>query len=90
MQDFGLYGNNGTDGSRISRNVQRPGNGGGNSDPYTPPLSSSLRKYGSGEQVSPSELSPGLLDLYSVNTELLPEVCLCLQLLIWFSSWFLY
>ncbi|GKV06594.1 hypothetical protein SLEP1_g18467 [Rubroshorea leprosula] len=35
--------------------------------------SSSLRKI-SDENVSPSELSPGLLDLHSFDTELLPEV----------------
>lgn len=35
--------------------------------------SSSLRKNGD-ERLSPGELSPGLLDLYSFDTELLPEV----------------
>lgn len=43
-------------------------------EPSTPPVSSrpsSQRK--SGEE-SPSELSPGLLDLHSFDTELLPEV----------------
>uniref|UniRef100_A0A5B7BPC7 Kinesin-like protein n=1 Tax=Davidia involucrata TaxID=16924 RepID=A0A5B7BPC7_DAVIN len=81
LQDFGFYGNNGgVQGSRLSRNVQRSVNGGGNevsADPSTPPScsrSSSMRKNGSGEQVSPSELSPGLLDLHSFDTELLPEV----------------
>lgn len=58
------------------RNVQR-GFGGGNEfymEPSTPPVSSrpsSQRK--SGEQ-SPNEFSPGLLDLHSFDTELLPEV----------------
>lgn len=58
------------------RNVQR-GIGGGNEfymEPSTPPVSSrpsSQRK--SGEQ-SPNEFSPGLLDLHSFDTELLPEV----------------
>ncbi|KAA8523110.1 hypothetical protein F0562_009533 [Nyssa sinensis] len=81
LQDFGFYGNNGgVQGSRLSRNVQRSVNGGGNealADPSTPPAcsrSSSMRLTGSGEQVSPSELSPGLLDLHSFDTELLPEV----------------
>lgn len=44
-------------------------------EPLTPPLtsrSSSQRK--NGEEVSPSELSPGILDLHSFDTELLPEV----------------
>ena len=53
--------------------------GGGNefySEPSTPPLNSrsmGQRKTGE-EQVSPSEFSPGLLDLHSLDTELLPEV----------------
>lgn len=45
-------------------------------EPGTPPVcsrSSSLRKN-SDEYVSPSELSPGLLDLHSFDTELLSEV----------------
>ncbi|MFQ6638382.1 hypothetical protein Gotur_014833 [Gossypium turneri] len=61
-QEFGFYG-----GGRMSRKSPEPG---------TPPLSSrssSLRKN-SDEYVSPSELSPGLLDLHSLDTELLPEV----------------
>lgn len=60
------------------RNGQRSSNGGTEffMEPSTPPVhsrSSSLRKNGE-EQVSPSELSPGLLDLHSLDTELLPEV----------------
>ncbi|KAG4197419.1 hypothetical protein ERO13_A05G023000v2 [Gossypium hirsutum] len=61
-QEFGFYG-----GGKMSRKSPEPG---------TPPLSSrssSLRKN-SDEYVSPSELSPGLLDLHSFDTELLPEV----------------
>ncbi|KAG6723685.1 hypothetical protein I3842_03G220500 [Carya illinoinensis] len=44
-------------------------------DPSTPTgsRSSSLRKNGD-DQVSASEFSPGLLDLHSLDTELLPEV----------------
>lgn len=65
-------------GSRMYRNGQRSSNGGNEyfMEPSTPPVhsrSSSLRKNGE-EQVSPSELSPGLLDLHSLDTELLPEV----------------
>ncbi|XP_022730955.1 kinesin-like protein KIN-13B [Durio zibethinus] len=59
--EFGFYGE-----GRISRKSPEPG---------TPPVcsrSSSLRKN-SNEYVSPSELSPGLLDLHSFDTELLPE-----------------
>lgn len=69
LQDFGLYGGGGgVHGSRLTRNLQA-------SDPSTPPVSSrssSLRK--NGDDVSLSELSPGLLDLHSFDTELLSEV----------------
>ncbi|KAK9071282.1 hypothetical protein SSX86_009850 [Deinandra increscens subsp. villosa] len=54
------------------------------SNPNLPPLqefgpsacsrSTSFTKYGNGEQVSPNEFSPGLLDLHSFDTELLTEV----------------
>ncbi|KAI3835321.1 hypothetical protein MKW98_020437 [Papaver atlanticum] len=83
MQDFGYYGGGGGGGggggSRGYRNVQRSLNGGGNefyTEPATPPVysrSSSQRKNGE-ENVSPTELSPGILDLHSFDTELLPEV----------------
>ncbi|KAF5482039.1 hypothetical protein F2P56_002639 [Juglans regia] len=64
-QDFGFYG--GAQGSRMSRSLV--------ADPSTPTgsRSSSLRKNGD-DQVSASEFSPGLLDLHSLDTELLPEV----------------
>lgn len=45
--------------------------------PSTPPASSrssSHRKNGEEDFVSPSELSPGLLDLHSFDTELLPDL----------------
>ncbi|KAL6006247.1 hypothetical protein ACLOJK_040293 [Asimina triloba] len=64
-----------TDYTKIFRNAQR----GGEelySEPSTPPVcsrSSSQRKNGE-DLVSPSELSPGILDLHSFDTELLPEV----------------
>lgn len=69
-KDFGLYG------SRTS--MIGPSSSSDRSPPEesTPPLSSrswSLRKYGDG-QVLPSELSHGLLDLHTFDTELLPEV----------------
>ncbi|XP_062149081.1 kinesin-like protein KIN-13B [Alnus glutinosa] len=65
-QDFGFFGG-GLQGSRMSRNVAL--------DPSTPlgSRSSSMRKNGD-DQVSPSEFSPGLLDLHSFDTELLPEM----------------
>uniref|UniRef100_A0A2P2JHT7 Kinesin-like protein n=1 Tax=Rhizophora mucronata TaxID=61149 RepID=A0A2P2JHT7_RHIMU len=61
-QDFGY-------GSRMNRSMQ-------STDPSTPPLcsrSSSLRKSRD-DYLSPSDLSPGLLDLHSFDTELLTEV----------------
>lgn len=70
VQDFGFYGG-GVQGSRMSRNIV---------DPPTPlgSRSMSLRRNGD-DQVSPtSEFSPGLLDLHSFDTELLPEVLLSL------------
>ncbi|THG20799.1 hypothetical protein TEA_003873 [Camellia sinensis var. sinensis] len=59
--------------------LQRSVNGGGSEvpgDPSTPPVisrSSSMRKNGGDDYTSPSEFSPGLLDLHSFDTELLPE-----------------
>lgn len=62
--------------SRMYRNVQRGSNAGNDffMEPTTPPFSSlpsSQRKNG---EESPSDFSPGLLDLHSFVTELLPEV----------------
>lgn len=87
LQDFGFYGGGGGNGggggggqgSRMYRNVQRGYNGGNEvyTEPTTPPVhsrpSSGQRKNGE-EQVSPGEFSPGLLDLHSLDTELLPEM----------------
>ncbi|KAI3775518.1 hypothetical protein L1987_50097 [Smallanthus sonchifolius] len=77
LQDFGFYGNNDSEGSRLNRNSQRITGAIGNADASTPSAcsrSSSFTKYGSGEQVSPNEFSPGLLDIHSLDTELLTEV----------------
>ncbi|CAI9285957.1 unnamed protein product [Lactuca saligna] len=69
LQDFGFYGNNDVEGSRLNRNSQR------NADVLTPgSRSSSFTKYGGVEQVSSNEFSPGLLDLHSFDTELLTDV----------------
>ncbi|KAG9455792.1 hypothetical protein H6P81_000300 [Aristolochia fimbriata] len=60
--------------SRMYRNAQRSGEL--LSEPSTPPVcsrSSSQRKNGD-DYISPSELSPGLLDLHSFDTELLPDM----------------
>lgn len=75
MQDYNFYGGGGGQGSRMFRGVQR-GYGANEfyMEPSTPPMnsrSSSLRKNG---EDSPSEFSPGLLDLHSFDTELIPEV----------------
>ncbi|XP_024980194.1 kinesin-like protein KIN-13B [Cynara cardunculus var. scolymus] len=77
LQDFGFYGNNDVEGSRLNRNSQRITNAGGNADSLNPSAcsrSSSFTKYGSGEEVSLNEFSPGLLDLHAIDTELLTEV----------------
>lgn len=74
MQEFGLYS------SRMGRGVQRSVSELG-SDPSTPPLSSrssSLRKN------ADDVLSPGLLDLHSFDTELLPEVVSLFFIVSWF------
>ncbi|KAK3041666.1 hypothetical protein RJ639_001476 [Escallonia herrerae] len=74
LQDFGFYGNNngGTQGSVLSRSLQRGVNEGGNEDPWTPPSYSGLSSMMKNDI---AELSPGLLDLHSFDTELIPEVC---------------
>ncbi|XP_044486991.1 kinesin-like protein KIN-13B [Mangifera indica] len=79
LQEYNFYGGaggGGGQGSRMYRTGQRGFNGGNEfyTEPSTPPVSSrpsSQRK--SGEQ-SPNEFSPGLLDLHSFDTELLPEM----------------
>ncbi|XP_058074390.1 kinesin-like protein KIN-13B isoform X1 [Magnolia sinica] len=73
-----LQSSNAADYSKIFRNVHRNVNGGAElfSEPSTPPdysRSSSQRKNGE-DSVSPNELSPGILDLHSLDTDLLPEV----------------
>ncbi|XP_043817932.1 kinesin-like protein KIN-13B isoform X2 [Manihot esculenta] len=76
-QDYNFYGGGGGgQGMRMYRNAQRSYNGANEFyvEPSTPPVSSrpsSQRKNG---EDSPSEFSPGLLDLHSFDTELLPEM----------------
>ncbi|KAK1417327.1 hypothetical protein QVD17_26454 [Tagetes erecta] len=75
LQEFGFYGSNDTEGSRVNRSLQRTIGVAGYADASTPSSrSSSFTKYGNVEQVSPTEFSPGLLDLHSFDTELLTEV----------------
>ncbi|XWS16352.1 hypothetical protein CRYUN_Cryun34aG0078400 [Craigia yunnanensis] len=80
LQDYAFYGGGGEggggQGSTMYRNVQRGFNMPNDffTEPTTPPVSSrpsSQRKNG---EDSPSEFSPGLLDLHSFDTELLPEM----------------
>lgn len=74
-QDFGYYG--GTQGSRMYRGPQRTFSGGGSDifgEPLTPPAANPRRRNGEEDGVSPNEYSPGLLDLHSFDTELLPEM----------------
>ncbi|KAI4324742.1 hypothetical protein MLD38_030199 [Melastoma candidum] len=74
LQDFGYFGGGGQ-ASRMYRNLQRGFMGGNDflNEPSTPPkdsLLSSQRKDGD----ESGEYSPGLLDLHSFDTELLPEM----------------
>ncbi|KAL0415236.1 UNVERIFIED_CONTAM: Kinesin-like protein KIN-13B [Sesamum latifolium] len=76
VQDFGYY-NGAGQGSRMYRSLQAQRTYSGGSDLFAEPLTppgNSRRKNGE-EQVSPNEYSPGLLDLHSFDTELLPEQC---------------
>ncbi|KAF9615662.1 hypothetical protein IFM89_025912 [Coptis chinensis] len=72
LQDYGYYGGGGIAGSKMYRNMQR--NNVGNDffmEPITP-----QRRNGD-ELVSPTQLSPGILDLHSLDTELIPDVSYC-------------
>ncbi|KAG6390731.1 hypothetical protein SASPL_148476 [Salvia splendens] len=71
VQDFGYY-NGGGQGSRMYRSVQAQRNYSGG-DLFAELLSPMRRKNGE-ELVLRNESSPGLLDLHSFDTELLPEV----------------
>ncbi|KAL9169783.1 hypothetical protein ABFS82_04G101300 [Erythranthe guttata] len=75
VQDFGYY-NGGGQGSRMYRSVQPQRTNSGGSDLFAEPLTPpgiSRRRNGE-EQVPPNESSPGLLDLHSIDTELLSEM----------------
>lgn len=84
-QDYGFYGGGGGggggQGSRMYRNAQRGFNGGNEFllEPSTPPGPGNSRSRknnggGGGEDSPGGDFSPGLLDLHSFDTELLPEV----------------
>ncbi|KAL5729277.1 Kinesin-like protein KIN-13B [Ranunculus cassubicifolius] len=70
-QEFGYYGGGGVGSGRMYRNMQRSINGG--SDLFSEPLTPPNRRNGE-EMLIPTELSPGILDLHSIDTELLSEV----------------
>lgn len=71
QQDYGYYGQ----GMRGVRNGQRGGGGEYYTEPSTPPLNPSrISRKNSEGQISQNEFSPGLLDLHSHDTELLPEM----------------
>ncbi|KAL7191323.1 hypothetical protein ACSBR2_023404 [Camellia fascicularis] len=76
LQDYSYY--QGGQGSRMYRNGQRSFNGGSEffTEPLMPPINSrpSGQRKNSEDPESPSGFSPGLLDLHSFDTELLPEV----------------
>ena len=63
------------------RGPQRTFSGGSDifTEPLTPPAANLRRRNGEEDGVSPNEYSPGLLDLHSFDTELLPEVHFFLQ-----------
>ncbi|KAK7255368.1 hypothetical protein RIF29_28777 [Crotalaria pallida] len=65
LQDYNLYGG----GTRMYRNAPRSFNGG---NEYYMEKSTLLKRIG--EEDSPSDFSPGLLDIHSFDTELLPEM----------------
>ncbi|CAL2245525.1 unnamed protein product [Prunus armeniaca] len=70
-QDYGFYGGGGGGpASRVYRNAQRGYNEFYAEAPSTPPYNSRRK---SGEE-SPNEFSPGLLDLHSFDTELIPDM----------------
>ncbi|KAI3521609.1 hypothetical protein L1887_11080 [Cichorium endivia] len=76
--DFGYYGRNGGQGSRMynnSRNISTPTSLSGGTNLFPEPFSPPARhkKLGGGGDV-PSDFSPGLLDIHSFDTELISEV----------------
>ncbi|KAK7294197.1 hypothetical protein RJT34_17083 [Clitoria ternatea] len=70
LQDYNLYGG----GGRMYRNAPQRSFNEGCMDPSTPPRSFAIKKNGGGDDDSPRDFSPGLLDLHSFDTELLPRM----------------
>jgi kinesin family protein 2/24 len=87
-----LYGG-GAQGGRMYRNAQRSYNGGGSDyymEPASPPdafRASNLKMNG---EDSTGDFSPGLLDLHSFDTELLPEVVVVVYSILLTVLYFLY
>ncbi|KAB1226705.1 Kinesin-13A [Morella rubra] len=76
LQEYSFFGVGGGGagagrGSRMYRNAQSSGANEFYLEPSTPPGNYRSRKNG---ENSPSEFSPGLLDLHSFDTELIPEI----------------
>ncbi|KDP37228.1 hypothetical protein JCGZ_06284 [Jatropha curcas] len=82
LQDYNFYGGGGGGGGgggqgmRMYRNAPRGFNGVNEFyvEPTTPPISSRSSSQRKNGEDSPNEFSPGLLDLHSFDTELLPEM----------------
>ncbi|CAL1400270.1 unnamed protein product [Linum trigynum] len=91
LQDYNFYG--GGDGGglgqgmRVYRNAQRGFNGGAElyTEPSTPPVSSRQTGQRKSGVESPTEFSPGILELHSFDTELLPEFQKCTIDLLFFN-----
>ncbi|XP_004486737.1 kinesin-like protein KIN-13B [Cicer arietinum] len=76
LQDYNLYGG-GAQGGRMYRNAQRSYNGGGSDyymEPSSPPDAYRASTHKMNGEDSTGDFSPGLLDLHSFDTELLPEM----------------
>ncbi|BAT98515.1 hypothetical protein LR48_Vigan406s016400 [Vigna angularis] len=69
LQDYNLYGG----GGRMYRNSVQKSFSEYSMDPLTPPRSYAVKKNGD-EDDSPRDFSPGLLDIHSFDTELLPQI----------------
>ncbi|KAF2301281.1 hypothetical protein GH714_022393 [Hevea brasiliensis] len=77
LQDYKFHGGGGGGGQGIMyRNAQRSFNGTNEfyAEPTTPPISSRPSTQRKNGEDFPNDFSPGLLDLQSFDTELLPEV----------------
>ncbi|XP_015933563.1 kinesin-like protein KIN-13B [Arachis duranensis] len=76
LQDYNFYGGGAQGGGRMYRNAQRSFNGGNEfyMEPSTPPGNYRASTQKKSDEDSPGDFSPGLLDLHSFDTELIPEI----------------